>query len=529
MESDTSAINAQITKVEVQIAKHEEELGRLRTLLQRLEEGKAPIQNGDTVIRTEEFHDAESSRVLKQDEPTLARTLTEGSIRDSTPTSRFPLELEEYARYGRQLILPEVGLEGQLRLKGASVLIVGAGGLGCPAAAYLAGAGVGHIGLIDGDIVETSNLHRQILHATSKVGMTKVASVKKFIEDLNPLIKVTGYETHLTPTDAIDIVDQYDLVLDCTDTPASRYLISDACVLLGKPLVSASALKTEGQLMVLNYPASRPGDPLGGPCYRCVFPQPPPAETVVSCGEGGILGPVVGLMGVLQALEAIKVIIGGDTVRAAAGPAENVETLQARQHSLLLFSAFGSPQFRSIKLRGRKANCAACSSTPSITVDSLRSGSLDYIQFCGITNPVNLLASEDRTSATDAAKALKEEDTLLIDVRERTQFYLCNIDGSVNVPFSKFPPLTNKNESTFAARAKLSDIKDFLEECQFFEECQEGQLSQKIIVICRQGNDSQVVVRHLQNLLADQARSIHDVAGGLIAWRRDVDPEFPVY
>jgi adenylyltransferase/sulfurtransferase len=208
------------------------------------------------------------------------------------------------------------------------VLIVGAGGLGCPAAAYIAGAGVGTIGIVDGDVVETSNLHRQILHSTAKVGMKKVDSAISFLTSyclpslfyfyntyrlcrLNPNLRYIAHGEHLTPQNAREIVEKYDLVLDCTDHPTSRYLISDICVLLHKPLISASALRTDGQLIVLNSPPLPAGDASGGPCYRCVFPKPPPAESVVSCGDGGILGPVVGTMGVLQALEAVKLITAG--------------------------------------------------------------------------------------------------------------------------------------------------------------------------------------------------------------------------
>jgi adenylyltransferase/sulfurtransferase len=262
------------------------------------------------------------------------------------------------------------------------------GGLGCPAAAYLVGAGVGIIGLMDGDVVEESNLHRQILHSTARVGMSKVESAMVALNSyvylllstrsaqltgtrLNPNVTLVPHIGRLSPETAISTFKDYDVVLDCTDTPASRYLISDTCVLLGKTLVSASALRIDGQLMVLNNPPLPPGDTSGGPCYRCVFPKPPPPESVVSCGDGGILGPVVGVMGVLQALEAIKVL----TLRSAAAPAD--------PPSLLLFSAYSNPMFRSIRLRTRKAKCAACSAHATVTPEALQSGSLDYVQFCG--------------------------------------------------------------------------------------------------------------------------------------------------
>ncbi|EHK50419.1 hypothetical protein TRIATDRAFT_297199, partial [Trichoderma atroviride IMI 206040] len=230
------------------------------------------------------------------------------------------------------MIVPNFGLQGQLHVKHARVLVVGAGGLGCPAAAYLAGAGVGTLGLVDGDAVEVSNLHRQVAHSTGRVGMMKVDSAVAYLKGLNPTIIYNAHATHLTPLNAEEIVSQYDLVLDCTDHPTSRYLISDICVLLSKPLVSASAFQTSGQLIVLNNPPGK------GPCYRCVFPKPPPPESVVGCGEGGIIGPVVGTMGVLQALEAIKLIVRGDHLNKGG---INGEVEDVKQVGLLLFSAMG--------------------------------------------------------------------------------------------------------------------------------------------------------------------------------------------
>ncbi|RAR12264.1 molybdopterin biosynthesis protein moeB [Stemphylium lycopersici] len=337
-------------------------------------------------------------------------------------TARWPLEKNEYKRYGRQLIMPEVGLQGQLRLKDARVLIVGVGGLGCPAAAYLVGAGVGTVGLVDGDVVEESNLHRQILHSTARVGMTKVESAMVGLKSLNPNVNLVPHIARLSPETAFSTFKGYDLVLDCTDTPASRYLISDACVLLGKALVSASALRIDGQMMVLNNPPLPPGDMNGGPCYRCVFPKPPPPESVVSCGDGGILGPVVGVMGVLQALEAIKVLTQKTPAVAPAEPP-----------TLLIFSAYSSPMFRSIRLRSRKAKCAACSAHATVSKQGLESGSLDYVQFCGSVLPnMNSLSPEERISAQNYAKlrsginphtgtVSNKDSHVLVDVREKCE------------------------------------------------------------------------------------------------------------
>ncbi|KAI4610681.1 hypothetical protein J4E83_008295 [Alternaria metachromatica] len=436
-----------------------------------------------------------------------------GTVAEDAP--KWPLEKNEYKRYGRQLIMPEIGLKGQLRLRDARVLIVGVGGLGCPAAAYLVGAGVGTVGLVDGDVVEESNLHRQILHSTARVGMTKVESAMVSLKSLNPNVTLVPHTSRLSPETAISTFKQYDLVLDCTDTPASRYLISDTCVLLGKTLVSASALRIDGQMMVLNNPPLPAGDPNGGPCYRCVFPKPPPPESVVSCGDGGILGPVVGVMGVLQALEAIKVLTHKPTTTPADPP------------SLLLFSAYSNPMFRSIRLRSRKAKCAACSTHATISAEALESGSLGYVQFCGSLLPDNNpLAPEERISAKNYAQlrsgvnpftgtVSKKESHLLVDVREKVQFELCNIDGSINVPFS----------AVSATRGSASAVK---------EEDWTKMLRQSekpIFVVCRLGNDSQVTVKKMKELGLDAGgkRYIGDIKGGLQAWRSTVDTEFPDY
>ncbi|OJD34426.1 molybdenum cofactor synthesis protein [Diplodia corticola] len=516
---------------------------------------------------------------------------------DDRGSRPWPLETHEYTRYGRQLIMPEVGLQGQLRLRSSAVLIVGAGGLGCPAAAYIAGAGVGTLGLVDADTVEESNLHRQILHSTSKVGMPKVESALRNLRCLNPNIKYYSYNTRLTPENALDIFSEYDLVLDCTDTPASRYLISDTCVLLGKPLVSASALQTEGQLMVLNNPPRPPGDPDGGPCYRCVFPKPPPADSVISCGEGGILGPVVGVMGVLQALEAIKLIAAGiekppspssdemdvDGTSAASDKHHDAAAAAGskpagNKPSLLLFSAYSSPQFRSFGLRTRKAKCAACSAQVTVTREALTSGSMDYVQFCGAVSPINALAPEERISALEYEQTRnglstaveesslssfsggmpKNQKHILVDVREKVQFELAHLDGSINIPFSDIvatpiPPPSSLSPPASAASAPATPATDGADSPASPKQAAGGgsvddqsqsqplpawltqlrQLpsEQPIVVTCRLGNDSQLAVRKMKALGLDEdgTRKIVDVRGGLRSWREDVDADFPNY
>ncbi|KAF4466920.1 hypothetical protein FALBO_6220 [Fusarium albosuccineum] len=405
---------------------------------------------------------------------------------------KWPLDTHEYERYSRQMIVPNFG---QLRLRKAKVLLVGAGGLGCPASTYLAGAGVGTIGLVDGDEVEVSNLHRQIAHSTGRVGMSKVQSAITHLKELNPTITYHAHNTHLTPQNAQDIVSKYDLVLDCTDHPTSRYLISDICVLLSKPLVSASAFQTSGQLIVLNNPPGK------GPCYRCVFPTPPPPESVVGCGEGGIIGPVVGAMGVMQALEAIKLITRGDLEIQGAEP---------KTPMMLLFSGTGDIPFRSVRMRGRRKACFACGDENGFTLDELKT-SMDYVQFCGVMKPVDLLQPAERITAKEYEQLAigEEKQHLLVDVREKEHFDLCNIAGSVNIPISRF--MSNRGEGT--PEGWPSELSP----------------SAPIYLVCRVGNDSQIAAQKLKDLgLANNGeRFIGDILGGMRAWKADVDPSVP--
>ncbi|EME81539.1 uncharacterized protein MYCFIDRAFT_211872 [Pseudocercospora fijiensis CIRAD86] len=427
------------------------------------------------------------------------------------------------------MMMPEIGLHGQLRLKKARVLVVGVGGLGCPAAAYLAGAGVGTLGLMDGDVVEVSNLHRQVAHSTAKVGKSKVDSACEYLSDLNPLVKYQRHRFDLSSEKTIHIFSQYDLVLDCTDHPTSRYLISDGCVLTGRPLVSASALKSEGQLIVLNNPPRPPGDMSGGPCYRCVFPKPPPADAVLSCGEGGILGPVVGVMGVLQALEAIKLLTAKPKILPKSSCERELEEIMGMtpgpegsqeepvRPTLLIFSAYSNPQFRSVRMRTRRADCAACSSQASVTQNSLNSGSLDYATFCGLTNPLNILPPTSRISASEFARLPRDGSNILIDTRDATQYQMCALRGSVNVPW------TGSSES-------------WLEKA-----CQSAALTGRgrdYYVVCRNGNDSQLAVQAIQALLDNQMNGegggnadivVKDIKGGFRAWRQEVDSDWPDY
>ncbi|ANB12317.1 Uba4p [Sugiyamaella lignohabitans] len=390
------------------------ELEELRKEVERLR-----IENAS--LKRQNFGDDKADTIGFSE---ITENRSESGSRGSGDVDNTKLELDEYLRYGRQLIVPEIGLRGQLRLKKAKILVVGAGGLGSSALAYLAGAGVGTIGIVDDDTVESSNLQRQIIHNTPRVDWPKCHSAAKFIRDLNPKVNTVTYKTRLTGDNAFDIFTGYDLVLDCTDTPSTRYLINDTAVLLNIPLVSASALKTEGQLLVLNY--------LSGPCYRCLFPIPPPPDSVLSCGDGGILGPVVGIMGVLQSIEAIKVITGA-------------YEFSKYTPSMTLFSAYSAPQWRYIRMRGKKDTCAVCGSNPSITRQGIEFGEYSYEEFCGRASQVYLKPEERVTVETYS----KERDMphTLIDVRESSQFDICSLPGSIS-KLVMLPPAAGASPQT---------------------------------------------------------------------------------
>ncbi|XP_071833769.1 adenylyltransferase and sulfurtransferase MOCS3-like isoform X2 [Apostichopus japonicus] len=398
---------------------------------------------------------------------------------------------KDIRRYSRQLILPEIGVKGQLALINSSVLLVGAGGLGCPSAIYLAAAGVGHIGVVDYDEIELDNLHRQVLHTEERLGKSKCKSVADSIHCLNSSIVCKPHHIQLDQENALPLIKQYDIVLDCTDNVATRYLLNDACVLAGKPLVSASALRFEGQLTVYNHE--------GGPCYRCLFPRPPPPETVTNCSDGGVLGVVPGIMGNLQALEAIKIITG----------------LKASYvQKLLLFDGlYGS--FRSIKLRARKKDCSICGETPTVT------GLIDYESFCGAGPSdkcmlLHILTPEERVTAKQLKEHLgSNSPPLLIDVRPPVEFDICHLPNSCNIPLN-----TIRKESTeyvsdaIRQSASSKGLKEYI----------------PVIVICRRGNDSQLAVQSLVNKVStDLVPSFKDVIGGLTAWAHQVDPNFPQY
>ena len=373
------------------------------------------------------------------------------------------LTREELARYSRHLILPDVGVEGQRRLKAARVLLVGAGGLGSPLALYLSAAGVGTLGIVDFDKVDVTNLQRQVVHGTADVGRSKLDSAAERIYDINPYVNVERFETRLTSENALDIIREFDIVVDGTDNFATRYLVNDACVILGKPNVYGSIFRFEGQASVLATP--------DGPCYRCLFREPPPPGLVPSCAEGGVLGVLPGLVGTIQATEAIKLILGIG------------EPLIGR---LLLVDAL-TAQFRTVKIR-RDPTCPACGTHE---IQEL----IDYDAFCGAgAEPVTV---KEITPRQVAEKLARRDDFDLIDVREPFEWEIAHIEGARLVPLSTFPgaiDTLNRNR--------------------------------EIIVQCKVGGRS---ARAAEALIAAGFRNVWNLAGGITRWSDEVDPTIPKY
>jgi adenylyltransferase/sulfurtransferase len=387
------------------------------------------------------------------------------------------LSHEEVQRYSRHLIMPEVGVSGQKKLKAASILLIGAGGLGSPLGMYLAAAGIGRIGLVDYDVVDYTNLQRQIIHGTSDVGRPKLLSAMERIHDINPHVQVDGYEVPLTSANALEIIEPYDIVIDGTDNFPTRYLTNDACVLLGKPNVYGSIFRFEGQASVF-YAKE-------GPCYRCLFPEPPPPGLVPSCAEGGVLGVLPGTIGAIQATEAIKLIIGRG------------ESLVGR---LLLYDAL-SMTFDEVFLR-KNPNCPVCGENPTVTE------LIDYEQFCGMPAHDRSLygAVEDGGEDVDqiTPQALKQRlaagDILqIVDVREPHEWEIANLAnlGAVLIP-----------------------------QGEILEHMGELDMTRDIIVMCRSGVRSANVIRELQK---HGFQRLLNLEGGINEWAREVDERLPVY
>lgn len=378
------------------------------------------------------------------------------------------LSNDETLRYGRHLILPEVGIEGQRRLKSARVLLIGAGGLGAPLGMYLAAAGVGTLGIVDADVVDFSNLQRQIIHGTSDVGRPKLESARDRIAEINPNCKLELFETWLTSDNALDIVGQFDLVIDGTDNFPTRYLVNDACVLLGKPNVYGSIFRFEGQASV--FWAEH------GPCYRCLYSEPPPPGMVPSCAEGGVIGVLPGIIGCLQANEGIKLILGlGDALIGR----------------LLLFDAL-KMKFREMKLR-KDPDCPICGVNPTITE------LIDYQEFCGVgpEEEQDAASDDDITCPQFNERWQAGERPFLLDVRNPEEWQICRLDGGYLIPLSELP--------------------------QRVRELPEGE---EIVVYCRSGGRSAQAAAFLRELGYGPVRNL---IGGTLGWSDEVDPSMPKY
>ncbi len=388
------------------------------------------------------------------------------------------LSNEEVERYSRHLIMPEVGMEGQRKLKAASVLLIGAGGLGSPLAMYLAAAGVGRIGLVDYDVVDRTNLQRQVIHGTRDVGRLKLESAKDRILDINPNVQVDTYAVPLTSDNALEILEPYDVIIDGTDNFPTRYLTNDACVILGKPNVYGSIFRFEGQVSVF--------DAKEGPCYRCLFPEPPPPGLVPSCAEGGVLGILPGTVGALQATEAIKLILGIG------------QPLYGR---LLLYDAL-TMEFNEVKLR-KNPDCPVCGENPTVTE------LIDYEQFCGMPAHDRSLYTAGQNGEVDNLPTIEPvqlkarldagDDLFIIDVREPHEWQISNLEryGAVLIP-----------------------------QGQVLERLRELDTAREIVVQCRTGSRSAQVVELLQQ---HGFKKLWNLEGGINRWAREVEPELPIY
>jgi adenylyltransferase/sulfurtransferase len=380
------------------------------------------------------------------------------------------LSNEEVMRYSRHLILPEVGMEGQLKLKKSSIILIGAGGLGAPLGLYLAAVGVGRIGMVDFDTVDLSNLQRQIIHGTGDLGRKKLDSAADKMQDINPHLKIDKYDVGLNSENALDILRGYDIVIDGTDNFPTRYLVNDACVLLKKPNVYGSIYRFEGQATVFAYE--------DGPCYRCLYPEPPPPGLVPSCAEGGVLGILPGMIGIVQATEAVKIILGEGT------------TLKGR---LLLYDAMNMA-FRELKLQ-RDPTCPVCGDHPTVTK------LIDYQEFCGIHPPTAAAQAAANAGVIDPVEVKKKldrgDDFVLIDVREPYEYQICHIPGAKLIPLGELPK-------------HLSELD---RDADIVAHCKSGARSQKAVDLLKQNG----------------FKNVRNMTGGILAWSDKVDSSVPKY
>lgn len=379
------------------------------------------------------------------------------------------LNNDEVARYSRHLIMPEVGMNGQLKLKSASVLCIGAGGLGSPVAMYLGAAGVGRIGIVDFDVVDYSNLQRQVIHGTPDVGRSKLDSARDRLNAINPEVTVETHDVALSSENALELLANYDVIVDGTDNFPTRYLVNDACVILGKPNVYGSIFRFEGQASVF---ATK-----DGPCYRCLYPEPPPPGLVPSCAEGGVLGILPGVVGTIQATEAVKLIIG------VGEPLIN---------RFMIYDALRM-KFRELKLQ-KDPDCPVCGETPTVTE------LIDYEQFCGITGAATEDVSSEAldTTVEDLKTRIDGKDEVLVlDVREPQEFQICRIPGSTLIPLNDLPQRL----------AELEGYKD-------------------MVVHCKSGVRSAKAVKLLHEAGFSDAKNLR---GGILAWIDEIDPSLPKY
>ena len=435
--------------------------GRLRSFVN--------VYVNDEDIRYRQQHE---TSINEDDEISIIPSIAGGVITEEELKSpALDLSREELSRYSRHLIMPEVGMEGQRKLKAASVLLIGAGGLGSPLGLYLAAAGVGRLGIVDFDVVDHSNLQRQILHGTKDIGRPKLESARERLSDINPHIQIDTYETALRSDNALEILKDYDIIIDGTDNFQTRYLANDASVLLGKPNVYGSIFRFDGQASVF-YPGA------GGPCYRCLYPEPPPPGLVPSCAEGGVLGVLPGIIGVIQATEAIKLIIGQG------------EPLIGR---LLLFDAL-KMRFRELKLR-RNPECPICGDNP--TIHAL----IDYDQFCGVAAQEQAPGVDDwEITVTQLKERLDRGDRMtIIDVREPHEWQIANLEkyGSKLIP--------------------LGQVADRVGEINPEDD---------IVIHCKMGGRS---AKAYETLKKAGFKKIKNLKGGITAWADQVDRSMPKY
>jgi molybdopterin/thiamine biosynthesis adenylyltransferase/rhodanese-related sulfurtransferase/molybdopterin converting factor small subunit len=400
----------------------------------------------------------------------------------STSVAEPPVTLsnDEILRYSRHLIMPEVGMEGQLKLKSAKVLMVGTGGLGAPLGLYLSAAGIGRIGVVDFDVVDFTNLQRQVIHGTKDVGRPKIDSAADRMRDINPNVQIDKYEVALSSENALEIISQYDMVIDGTDNFPTRYLVNDACVILKKPNVYGSIFRFEGQASVFAYPGGpMAADGKQGPCYRCLYPEPPPPGLVPSCAEGGVLGILPGLIGLVQATEAVKLILGSG------------EPLIGR---LMLYDALAM-RFRELKLR-RNPECPVCGDHPTVTK------LIDYQQFCGIPHqepkPVSPTANENEINAIELKQKIDRGDKfVLLDVREPHEWQIATIPGATFIQLGDLPKRVNELDSAV----------------EIVAQCRSGVRSGKACDFLRQAG----------------FKKVKNMTGGILAWSDLVDPSVPKY